>query len=84
MGANIIQLFILKSFFHSHYKKFFSKVSNYPDLVDWLEGDPGAPSDEDLWGEEKASYSQHPLNPYPFRGHFRLWVMGEYGVQGWC
>ncbi|KAF8238234.1 hypothetical protein L208DRAFT_1213958, partial [Tricholoma matsutake] len=50
MGADIIQLFILKSFFHSHYKKLFSKVSNYLDLVDWLEGDPGAPSDEDLWG----------------------------------
>ena len=35
-GADIIQLFISKSFFHSHFKKFFSKVSNYPDLVDWL------------------------------------------------
>jgi len=31
-GADIIQLFISKSFFHSHYKIFFSKVSNYPDL----------------------------------------------------
>ncbi|KAF8218558.1 hypothetical protein L208DRAFT_1350247, partial [Tricholoma matsutake] len=61
---DIIQLFISKSFFHSHYKKFFSKVSNYPDLVDWLEGDPGAPSDEDLWGEKKASYMFKDLETF--------------------
>jgi hypothetical protein len=56
-GADLIQLFISKSYFHSHYKKFFSKVSNYPELVDWLEGNPEAPSDIELWGEEKASYT---------------------------
>jgi len=63
-GADIIQLFVSKSFFHSHYKKFFSKVSNYPDLVDWLEGNPGAPSDEVLWGEEKASYTFKDLETF--------------------
>ncbi|KAF8232276.1 hypothetical protein L208DRAFT_1273084, partial [Tricholoma matsutake] len=64
MGADIIQLFVSKSFFHSHYKKFFSKVLNYPDLVDWLEGNPGAPSDEDLWGEKKASYMFKDLETF--------------------
>jgi len=63
-GADLIQLFISKSFFHSHYKKYFSKVSNYPDLVDWLEGDPGAPPDKDLWGEEKASYTFKDLEAF--------------------
>ena len=63
-GADIIQLFVSKSFFHSHYKKFFSKVSNYPDLVDWLEGDPGAPSDKDLWGEEKVIYTFKDLESF--------------------
>ncbi|KAF8218414.1 hypothetical protein L208DRAFT_1351677 [Tricholoma matsutake] len=63
-GADIIQLFVLKSFFHSHYKKSFSKVLNYPDLVDWLEGNPGAPSDEDLWGEKKASYTFKDLETF--------------------
>ena len=33
-GADIIQLFVSKSFFHSHYKKFFSKVPNHPDMVE--------------------------------------------------
>lgn len=60
-GSDLIQLFLSKSFFHSHYKKFFSKVSNYPELVDWLEGNPEAPSDMELWGEEKTSYTFRDL-----------------------
>lgn len=63
-GADIIQLFISKSYFHSHYKKFFSKVSNYPDMVDWLEGNPNALADGDLWGEEKGSYTFKDLEKY--------------------
>lgn len=55
-AVDLIELFVSKSYFHSHYKKFFSKVSNYPDLADWLEGSPDAPSDVDIWGEEKGSY----------------------------
>ena len=55
-GVDLIQLFVSKSYFHLHYKKFFSKVSNYHDLADWLEGSPDAPSDVDIWGEEKGSY----------------------------
>ena len=63
-GADIIQLFISKSYFHSHYKKYFSKVSNYPDMVDWLEGGPNAPSDEDIWGEVKGSYNFKDLGAF--------------------
>ena len=68
--ADPIQLFISKSFFHSHYKKNFSKVSNYLDLVDWLEGDPGAASDTDLWGVEKPSYTFKDLEAF-FKEHGR-------------
>jgi hypothetical protein len=63
-GADLIQLFVSKSFFHSHYKKNFSKVSNHPDLVDWLEGNPGAPSDKDLWDVEKSSYTFKDLEAF--------------------
>jgi hypothetical protein len=38
------------------FKKFFSKVPNHPDLADWLEGSPDAPSDVDIWGDKKGSY----------------------------
>lgn len=63
-GADIIQLFVSKSFFHSHYKRFFSKVSNYPDMVEWLENSPDAPFDGDLWGEEKGSYNFKDLERF--------------------
>ena len=63
-GADLIQLFVSKSFFHSHYKRFFSKISNYPDMVDWLEDIPGACSDEDIWGEEKGNYNFKDLEKY--------------------
>jgi hypothetical protein len=38
--GDIMTLFASKSFFHSHYKKFFPKVANYPDMVAWLEEQP--------------------------------------------
>lgn len=63
-GADIIQLFVSKSYFHSHYKKFFSKVVNYPDMVEWLEDSPDAPSDGDLWSEEKGSYNFKDLERF--------------------
>jgi hypothetical protein len=63
-GADLIQLFISKSYFHSHYKKYFSKISHYPDMMDWLEGGPNAPSDEDIWGEMKGSYNFKDLEAF--------------------
>jgi len=63
-GADIIQLFVSKSFFHFHYKIFFSKVSNYPDMVEWLENSLDAPFDGDLWGEEKGSYNFKDLERF--------------------
>lgn len=63
-GSDIIQLFISKSYFHSHYKKHFSKISNYPQMVDWLEGGPNAPADEDIWAEVKGSYNFKDLGAY--------------------
>ena len=55
-GMDLTELFVSKFYFHLHYKKFFSKVSNYPDLADWLESSPIAPSDVDILGEERRIY----------------------------
>ena len=63
-GADLIELFVSKSYFHLHYKKFFSKVSDYPDLADWLEGSPNAPSDVDIWGEERGIYHLKDLSKF--------------------
>lgn len=63
-GVDLIQLFISKSFWHSHYKPLFSKVSNHPDMVKWLEGEEDRPSDEVLWGYKKGSYQFKDLKVY--------------------
>ena len=63
-GADLIQLFVSKSFWHSHYKPLFSKVSNYPEMLKWLEGDKDRLSDEALWGYKKATYQFNDLKKY--------------------
>ena len=63
-GVDLIQLFVLKSFWHSHYKPLFSKVSNHPDMIKWLEDEKDKPSDEVLWGYKKGSYQFKDLRDY--------------------
>jgi len=63
-GTDLIQLFVSKSFWHSHYKPLFSKVSNHPDMVKWLEGHKDKPSDEVLWGYKRGTYQFKDLKGY--------------------
>ena len=63
-GSDLIQLFVSKSFWHSHYKPLFSKVSNHPDMIKWLEGEKDRLSDEVLWGYEKGNYQFKDLKLY--------------------
>ena len=52
---NIIKLFVLKTFFHSHYKRYFPKVTEHEDMVAWLRGDETC--DVDVWGVKKNVYT---------------------------
>ena len=61
---DLIQLFVSKSFWHSHYKPLFSKVSSYPDMVKWLEGAEDRLSNDVLWGYDKSSYQFKDLKAY--------------------
>ena len=63
-SAELIQLFVSKLFWHSHYKPLFSKVSNHPDMIKWLEGDNDRLSDEVLWGFKKGTYQFKDLKLY--------------------
>jgi len=58
--VDIIQLFMSRSFYYSHYQKCFSKVPNYPILMEWLDNEPeDRPDDQDVWGSDmvKSSYN---------------------------
>lgn len=61
-GKDLIELFVSKSFYHSHYSKYLAKVSDYPPMVEWLENSSEAgPSSTEVWGYEKANYSWQDL-----------------------
>ena len=63
-AVDIIQLFVSKSFWHSHYKRLFPRVSNHPLLVEWLENTQDGPSNLEVWGFEKPSYNFKDLEAY--------------------
>jgi hypothetical protein len=68
-SVDLTELFVSKSFFHSHYKKFFPKVTNYPLLLDWLENTPNdRPSDKKVWGEDKSVYTFKDLKVFFEKG----------------
>ena len=55
--VDLIELFVSKSYFHSHYKIFFPKVTDYPDMVAWLEQQEDQLSDVDVWGIQRINYT---------------------------
>jgi hypothetical protein len=63
-AVDFIELFVSKSFWHSHVKKCFSKVSNYPVMAEWLANGDDRLSDFDVWGMEKSSYTFKDLEEY--------------------
>jgi hypothetical protein len=64
-SVDLIELFVSKSFWHSHVKKYFSQVSNHPLLVTWLENmSEDRPSDLDVWDVEKSSYNFKDLDMF--------------------
>ena len=59
--TDLIELFVSKSFYHSHYKPHFTKVADYPEMVKWLEGQSDLVA-VDVWGVQKESYSFSDLS----------------------
>jgi hypothetical protein len=60
----VYECFISKSTWFLYYRKNFLNITKYPDMVLWLEQDPGTPSNVDLWGFEKAAYHFKDLTEY--------------------
>ena len=67
-STELIELFVSKSMWFSHYRPAFSKVSNYPLMVEWLENGDDKPSDEEAWGVEQAAYSLTDLRKFVDNG----------------
>jgi len=64
-AVDLIELFVSKSFWHSHFKPVFSKVSDYLLMVEWLENElEDSVSNQEVWGEEKSSYNFKDLHAW--------------------
>jgi len=55
-SEQVIETMQSKTFWYQYIRKFFPRVSEYPDMVAWLENTEDAQSDVEVWGVEKAQY----------------------------
>jgi hypothetical protein len=62
--TDLIEIFQSKSMWHAHHAKAFYRVSDYPEMVLWLQKDKDAPSNGSLWGYDKAVYNFKDLFDY--------------------
>ena len=60
----LVKLFVSKSFWHSHVKKYCPQVSDHPLMVEWLENGEDKPPDLEVWGVDKSNYTFKDLIAY--------------------
>ncbi|KAK2462224.1 hypothetical protein APHAL10511_005759 [Amanita phalloides] len=56
-NITIIQLFTSKTSWFSYVIPAFSNINNFPELKKWLEGGDDSPTDIEVWGWEKSTYT---------------------------
>ena len=65
INTEIVEIFMSKSFWHSHVSKTFSLVPHYPQMVAWLEHDESDfPSDFEVWHLQKSEYGFKELDEW--------------------
>jgi hypothetical protein len=67
-ATDLIEVFVSKSMWFSHYKPAFPKVADYPEMVKWLENSDDKGTDLEVWGVEKGSYSLLDLRRFVDNG----------------
>ena len=63
-ATDLIEIFISKTKWFSNYRHGFSQISQYPQMVLWLEQDGDSPSDLEVWGIQKDQYSFPDLHAF--------------------
>jgi len=53
----LVEIFVSKSVWYSHYIKIFPRAQKFPELLKWLESGEGAPSGGSIFGVEKQTYT---------------------------
>ena len=60
---DVVEIFTSKSSYYNH-RNSYSKLSGYPKMIEWLETLEGGPSDLEVWGINKPSYTVQDLNDW--------------------
>jgi len=67
--TELVEIFLSKSYWHSHVTKAFSTIARYPEMVRWLEHeDKDIPSDLDVWHIQKSEYGFKELQDWVANG----------------
>ena len=74
--ADIISVFKGKTQWHLTYAKAFPKLTGYPEMVSWLEDSDDKPSDIELWGVFKSTYTFSDLLEWLANGGVGLKKIG--------
>ena len=53
----LVEIFVSKSVWYTHYVKLFPRAQKFPDLVKWLECADDAPSGGSIFGVDKQTYN---------------------------
>lgn len=61
--TELVEIFMSKSYWHSHVSKPFALIARYPQMVAWLEDDE-SPSDFDVWHIQKSDYGFKELKEW--------------------
>jgi hypothetical protein len=62
--TELVEIFMSKSYWHSHVVKPFSIIARYPLMVAWLEDEEDCPSDFDVWHLQKSEYGFKELKEW--------------------
>jgi hypothetical protein len=63
--SELVEVFMSRSYWHSHVYKPFSVIARFPQMVAWLErGEGESPSDFEVWHLQKSEYGFKELNEW--------------------
>jgi hypothetical protein len=62
--TELVEIFMSKSYWHSHVAKPFALIASHPQMVEWLEDKEDGPSDFDVWHHQKSEYGFKELKEW--------------------
>ncbi|KAF8813281.1 hypothetical protein BYT27DRAFT_7041273, partial [Phlegmacium glaucopus] len=62
--TELVEIFMSRSYWHSHVSKPFSTLARYPQMVEWLECESNYLTDFEVWHVQKSDYGFKELKEW--------------------